>query len=98
MLERNVVIGTSKAAEVRGKPEHFKVVTVQDNAALTMDDMGFANAGKLDFRMSPDAPVFKKVPGFAAIPFEKIGLYRDEMRPTLPVHHAGHSVSQWHQK
>ena len=61
-----------------------------------MDDMGFADAEKLDFRMSADALVFTKVPGFAAIPFEKIGLYVDEHRKTLPEHPSGHTTSEWH--
>ena len=60
VLERNVVIGTDKKAELRGKSEHFKVVMVKDNVALMLEDMGFANADKLDFRMAADAPVFKK--------------------------------------
>lgn len=96
VLERNIVIGTTKAAELRGKPEHFKVVTLKNNAALTMDDMKFANAGKLDFRMAADAPALKKVPGFKAIPFEKIGLYTDKHRKTLPKHPSGHTTSEWH--
>lgn len=97
VLERNVVIGTDKKAELRGKPEHFKVVTLKDNAALTMEDMGFADAAKMDFRMSSDAPVFKKLPGFEAIPFAKIGLYVNELRKILPEHPSGHTHSEWHQ-
>lgn len=96
VLERNVVIGTDKKADLRGKPEHFKVVTVIDNAALTTEDMGFANPDKLDFRMAADAPMFNKVPGFAAIPFERIGLYVDEHRSKLPSHQSGHTTSEWH--
>lgn len=96
VLERNVVIGTDKKAELRGKPEHFKVVTVKGNAALKMEDMRFANDDQLDFRIALDAPVFKTVPGFAAIPFEKIGLYTDDHRKTLPKHASGHTTSEWH--
>ena len=98
VLERNIVIGTEKKAELRGKKEHFNVVTIRDNAVLTMEDLGFADVAKLNFRMSPEAAVFKKVSGFAAIPFEKIGLYVNEMRLSLPSHPSGHSVSQWHQE
>ena len=96
VLERNIVIGTDKKAELRGKPEHFKVVTLKDNAALTMEGMNFADAEKMDFRIGADAPVFKKVPGFEAIPFEKIGLYVDEHREKLPAHESGHTTSEWH--
>lgn len=98
VLERNVVIGTDKKAELRGKPEHFKVVTLRDNFALTMNDMGFANAAKLDFRISSKAPVFQKVRGFEAIPFEKIGLYLDKHRKQLPRPASGHTKSEWHRK
>jgi hypothetical protein len=96
VLERNVVIGTDKKAELRGKPEHFKVVTLKDNAALAMEDMAFANAEKMDFRIGANAAVFKKVPGFETIPFEKIGLYTDAHRQTLPKHISGHTTSEWH--
>ena len=46
--------------------------------------MGFADAATLDFRMKAGAPVFQKVPGFQAIPFEKIGLQTNNLRPTIP--------------
>ncbi len=39
-------------------------------------DPGFVNAAKSDFQLRPDSEVFKKLPGFVAIPFEKIGLHR----------------------
>ncbi len=64
--------------------EQFKVVTVRDNAELPLEAMGFADAAKLDFRMKAGAPVFQKVPGFRAIPFEKIGLQTNDLRPTIP--------------
>ena len=96
VIERNVVIGSEKAADLRGKKEHFKVVTVRDNFVLQPDDLGFTITAKMDFRMSPDAPVFKKVPGFQSIPFEKIGLYVNEHRKLLPAHTSGHTKSEWH--
>ncbi|MBI3922306.1 MAG: right-handed parallel beta-helix repeat-containing protein [Armatimonadetes bacterium] len=52
---------------------------------VTDRDPGFVNAAKGDFRLRPDSAVFKRLPGFKAIPFEKIGLYRDELRPAPPV-------------
>ena len=48
------------------------------------DDPGFVNMAKMDFRLKPDAQVFKDLPGFQPIPFEKIGLFTDEFRPKLP--------------
>lgn len=46
---------------------------VAENADYKTLHLGFANVEKLDFRMSPDSEVFKKVPGFKRIDFEKIG-------------------------
>ncbi|MHB0935263.1 MAG: right-handed parallel beta-helix repeat-containing protein [Armatimonadota bacterium] len=51
----------------------------------TADDPGFVNAAGGDFRLRPDAAVYQHLPDFHPIPFEKIGLYADELRPALPV-------------
>jgi len=52
---------------------------------LVLDgDPGFIDAAIGDFRLRPDAEVFSKLPGFQPIPFEKIGLYADELRPSPP--------------
>ncbi|MBI2302155.1 MAG: hypothetical protein HYU66_24895, partial [Armatimonadetes bacterium] len=37
-----------------------------------------------DFRFRREAPVFRHLPSFAPIPFEKIGLYADALRPKPP--------------
>jgi hypothetical protein len=50
---------------------------------VTDTDPGFVNAPKLDFRLRSDSAVFEKVPGFGKIPFEQIGLQRDEFRRRL---------------
>jgi hypothetical protein len=63
-----------------------------------MDDMGFADVAKLNFRQANDATAFKKVPGFKAIPFAKIGLYVNEFRKALPEHRSGHTKSIWHSR
>ena len=48
------------------------------------NDPGFVNFAKHDFRLKPGAQVFKDLPGFQPIPFEKIGLFTDEYRRRLP--------------
>jgi tetratricopeptide (TPR) repeat protein len=48
---------------------------------VTADNPGFANAAKGDFRLKPSAAA---AIGFAGIPFDEIGLYRDEFRSRLP--------------
>jgi hypothetical protein len=40
---------------------------------ITQDDPGFADAERLDFRLKEDSPVYRALPGFRPIPFEKIG-------------------------
>ena len=47
-------------------------------------DPGFVNFAKKDFRLKPDAKVFKDLPGFQPIPLDKIGLFTDEYRQQLP--------------
>jgi len=51
---------------------------------VTDADPGFVDAENGDFRLKPSSEVFKKLPGFQPIPFEKIGLYADALRPALP--------------
>ena len=95
VIERNVAVGCEKTVDLHGNPKDLSVVTVRDNATLPLEDLGFADLAKLDLRMNLNAAVFKKVPGFEPIPFEKIGLYTNELRPALPQHPAGTSKPSW---
>ena len=61
--------------------------TVADNLT-TDEDLGFQDAGKMDFRLRDESVVFKKLPKFQRIPFEKIGLCVDEYRKSLPAKRA----------
>jgi hypothetical protein len=59
---------------------------VKPDENLVVDhDPGFVDAASGNFKLKPDAEVFSRLPGFKPIPFDKIGLYVDELRPTLPV-------------
>ncbi len=66
-----------------------KTVAVKDpywtgpNAAYDADP-GFVDAEHLDFRLKPGSKLATDLPGFKAIPVEKIGLYLDEYRTKLP--------------
>ncbi len=51
---------------------------------LTDEDPGFVDLANGDFRLKPDAPVFSKIPGFKPVPFDRMGLYRDAYRTSLP--------------
>lgn len=56
-----------------------------DQNLITSEDTGFVNAAAGNFALKRDSEVFKKLPGFRPIPFAKMGLYKDELRPTLLV-------------
>jgi hypothetical protein len=52
---------------------------VKDN--LIMDENpGFVDAAAMNFRLKSDSAVYEKILAFEKIPFEKIGLRRDEYR------------------
>jgi hypothetical protein len=51
---------------------------------VTDQDPGFVDAARGDFRLRPEAPVFATLPGFQPIPFEKMGLVQNALRPKLP--------------
>jgi len=44
---------------------------------ITNDDMGFIDEANGDFRLREDAEVFKKIPGFIAPPFERMGIVEE---------------------
>jgi hypothetical protein len=98
VVERNISVDCAKEVELRGKPDEFRFVKMQDNVGLPAAELGFADPVKLDFRIKADAAVFRKVPGFERIPFEHIGLYQNEFRRELPAHPGGLTVSEWRQK
>lgn len=60
-----------------------KIVTIRDN--WTEGDPGFVAPDKEDFRLKPGSPAFKL--GFKRLPRDKMGLYRDAYRRTLPPPH-----------
>jgi hypothetical protein len=51
---------------------------------ITDADPGFVDAASGDFRLRPDAEVFRRLPGFQPVPLEKMGVYADELRPEVP--------------
>ena len=61
--------------------------TIADNLT-TDEELGFQNAGTMDFRLRDDSVVFRKLSKFQVIPFEKIGLQLDEYRKRLPARQA----------
>ena len=51
---------------------------------VTERDPGFVDVANGNLALKPNSEVFKKIPGFKPIPFEKIGLFKDDYRRTLP--------------
>ena len=51
------------------------------SASAPASNIGFANAAKGDFRLKQSAAA---AIGFAPIPFDEIGLYRDDLRKHVP--------------
>jgi hypothetical protein len=47
----------------------------------TDQDPGFVDAIGGDYRLRPDSAVFRRLPGFRVIPFEKMGLHRNGRAP-----------------
>ena len=91
IIERTVAVDCESVLHTSGKEAELRRCRIENNVELSASDLGFADLSRLDFRMKPDAPVFKKVPGFQAIPFEKIGLQVNELRPHLPEREAAFS-------
>ncbi len=51
---------------------------------VTDRDPGFVDMARGDFSLRPGSEVFRRLPGFKPIPFHKIGLVADELRPNPP--------------
>jgi hypothetical protein len=56
-----------------------KYITPANNL-ITDEDPGFVDAENMNFQLRPGSIVYKKIPGFQRIPFERIGLYEDAYR------------------
>jgi hypothetical protein len=59
-------------------------VSPQENW-ITKDDPGFVDAARGNFQLKSDAEVFRRLPDFKPIAFDKMGLYADGLRLKLPV-------------
>jgi len=77
-IVRNIFLGGRWLDLLNGLTN--KTVKIEGN--LTEGDPGFIAPEKLNFQLKEDSPAYKL--GFQRIPMEKIGLYRDEYRISLP--------------
>lgn len=88
LVERNVVAQCRETWDWRelgadGKFRKRVGFTPAGNGVYDKDP-GFVDAARLDFRLKPDSPILKDMPDFKLPPLEKIGLFLDEYRTTLP--------------
>ena len=84
LIECNVTVQCKQPFQTSSKKEELQFSIVRDNIELTEKAIGFENVNAMNYRLRPDSPVFAKLPNFKPIPFEKIGLYRDQFRTQIP--------------
>jgi hypothetical protein len=65
-------------------PKEWQHLLVNEGNRSTDTDPGFVDAGKNNFMLKEDSEVYTNIPRFQKIPFDKIGLYRDDYRKEMP--------------
>ncbi len=86
-IENNVAIACKTPLAWREVKEGKTVATADFSTGKNMvyeSDPGFVDMAGLDFRLKPGAQLLKDLPGFPAIPVDRIGLQLDEYRKALP--------------
>ncbi len=68
-FNRNVLVNCDETIRLVGK---YAQCEIGDNC-MSRSDPGFVNAAAMDYRLKPDAEVYRMLPGFQPIPFEQIG-------------------------
>jgi hypothetical protein len=79
LMENNVIYKCPQKLKITCPFGQFE----DKNNFVTETDPGFADAANMNFQLKKDSIVYEKIPGFEKIPFEKIGLYKDEYRASL---------------
>jgi hypothetical protein len=92
VLEANVLVGCKVPVHLSGKKDELRFNTIGTNLELTEKEAAFRNPAQGDFGLKPESAVFKKLPGFKPIPFEKIGLVKDSYRTSIPARSFGHTT------
>jgi len=80
LMEGNALVDCKEPYHLE-KGDNLRFSTVRDNVVTSMKEAGLMNPATLDFRPLPDS---KLLPILKEIPFDRIGLYRDAYRSTLP--------------
>jgi hypothetical protein len=82
VLSGNLIVGGPEDPVHRMGGEHAQIESL--NNYRTTGDPGFVDYEHGNFNLKPDAEVFQRIEGFEALPFDRMGLYRDEYRTDLP--------------
>ena len=78
LFEDNLIVGGPEDPVMLMGGLHAQLSS--KNNWRTSEDPGFVDMKNQNFMLKADAKVFKMIPGFQKIPFEKIGLYIDRYR------------------
>lgn len=73
LVEKNVFYKTAVINQ------HFPGNILQENWE-TSNDIGFVDLKNENFSLKSESPVYKNIPGFEVVPFEKMGLYPSSFR------------------
>lgn len=68
--ENNVIVRANRPYKLDNGED---TATCLETNFITDEDPGFVDFEKRDYRIRPDAPLYKKIPDFIPIPFEKMG-------------------------
>jgi len=79
-MENNVIVKCKCPLTLSGDYAQFD----ENNNVKTNEESGFVDAKNMNFQLRENSIVYKEIHGFKEIPFEKIGLYVDEYRASLP--------------
>lgn len=82
VLSGNLIVGGPEDPLHLMGGEHAQFESV--NNYRTDGDPGFVDYKNGDFNLKSDSEVFKKIDGFEALPFDRMGLYLDEYRKSIP--------------
>jgi hypothetical protein len=83
-IAENLVVNSAGATNGIAKAVDLKGFVNLSGTAEEPVDLGFADRARGDFALRWRARLRKELPAFEPIPFEKIGLYKDEYRRKLP--------------
>ena len=86
-IENNIAVACDTPmtwSDIKGGKQVPTAPFASGKNSVYQENPGFADIGRLDFRLEKDARIHKDLPDFERIPVEKIGLFRDEYRKQLP--------------